>query len=68
MSEMTYEDLKKSVDLLNVIVENLCKAVVELRENNSRLNARLDKINNLNEEINSLKSQVRIMTNEVHFR
>lgn len=68
MSETTYEDLKKSVDLLNVIVENLCKAVVELRENNSRLNARLDKINNLNEEINSLKSQVRIMTNEVHFR
>ena len=68
MSEMTYEDLKKSVDLLNVIVENLCKAVVELRENNSKLNARLDKINNLNEEINSLKSQVRIMTNEVHFR
>ena len=68
MSEMTYEDLKKSVDLLNVIVENLCKAVVELRENNSKLNARLDKIDNLNEEINSLKSQVRIMTNEVHFR
>lgn len=68
MSETTYEDLKKSVDLLNVIVENLCKAVVELRENNSRLNARLDKINKLNEEINSLKSQVRIMSNEVHFR
>lgn len=68
MSETTYEDLKKSVDLLNVIVENLCKAVVELRENNSRLNARLDKINKLNEEINNLKSQVRIMTNEVHFR
>ena len=68
MSETTYEDLKKSVDLLNVIVENLCKAVVELRENNSKLNARLDKIDNLNEEINSLKSQVRIMTNEVHFR
>lgn len=68
MSETTYEDLKKSVDLLNVIVENLCKAVVELRENNSKLNARLDKINELNKEIESLKSQVRIMTNEVHFR
>lgn len=68
MSETTYEDLKKSIDLLNVVVENLCEAVVELRENNLRLNAHINKINKLNKEIESLKNQVRIMANEVHFR
>ena len=65
MNETTYENLKKSIDLLNVLVENLCKAVVELRERELKIDTR---INEISEEINSLKKQVHTMSNEVHFR